>query len=173
MAREVPTLGGLVDCWIQQHVAIPDGDHQGEPFLLTEEQWAFLLNFYALDSHGRFLHRRGGLMVRPQKSGKSPLAAAVIAAEAAGPTRFAGWQDGEPIGKRNATPWIQVAAVSEDQAGNVYRALVPMLQLGDVAHEIEDVGLTRIVLPGGGRIEPVTGRLSRCPWGPAEASPRH
>lgn len=37
--------------------------------------------------------------------------------------------------RRAATPWIQVAAVSEDQAGNVYRALVPMLQLGDVAHE--------------------------------------
>lgn len=154
--REIPTLGGLIGNWIQEHVAIPDGDHQGEPFLLTVEQWDFLLHFYSLDAQGRFIHRRGGLMIRPQKSGKSPLAAAVIAAEAAGPTRFAGWEDGEPIGKRHSTPWIQLAAVSEDQAGNVYKALVPMLQLGDVAHEIEDVGLTRIVLPGGGRIEPVT-----------------
>lgn len=154
--REVPTLGGIVGNWIQSHVAIPDGDHQGEPFLLTGEQWTFLLHYYALDAQGKFVHRRGGLMVRPQKAGKSPFAAALIAAEAAGPTRFAGWENGEPVGKRHSTPWIQVAAVSEDQAGNVYRALVPMLQLGDVAHEIDDVGLTRIVLPGGGRIEPVT-----------------
>ncbi len=154
--RVIPSLGGAVGCWIQDHCAIPDGERRGEPFLLTAEQWTFLLNFYALDEAGRFVHPRGGLLVRPAKAGKSPFAAAVIAAEAAGPTRFAGWDEGEPIGRPHATPWIQVAAVSEEQTANTWRALIPMLQLGGVAHEIEDVGLTRVNLPGGGRIEFVT-----------------
>jgi hypothetical protein len=155
-AKEVPSLGGTVGCWIQEHVAIPDGKHQGEPFLLTSDQWDFLLRFYTLDERGEFVHRRGGMIVRPAKAGKGPLSAAIIAAEAAGPTRFAGWEGAEPIGQPPPTPWIQVAAVSEDQTANVWRALVPMLQLGDVAHEIDDVGLTRVNLPRGGRIEFVT-----------------
>lgn len=154
---ELPTLGGIVGNWVQSHLAIPDGERMGEPYLLTAEQWNFLLHVYRLDAQGRFVYRRGGLLVRPQKHGKGPFSAAIIAAEAAGPTRFAGWDaSGEPTGKPTPTPWIQVAAVSEDQTANVWRALLPMLQLGDVAHEIEDVGLTRINLPRGGRIEPVT-----------------
>lgn len=155
--REIPTLGGLVGNWIQAHCAIPDGDRMGEPYLLTGDQWDFVLRFYALDAQGRFLRRRGGLMVRPQKWGKGPFSAALICAEAAGPTRFAGWDArGEPIGRPVASPWIQAAAVSEAQVANVWRALLPMMQLGDIAGEIEDVGLTRVNLPGGGRIEPVT-----------------
>lgn len=155
--REVPSLGGLVGCWIQAHCAIPDGERQGQPFLLTGSQWELLLNLYALDRQGEFVHRRGALMVRPAKWGKGPLSAAIIAAEAFGPVRFAGWDDdGEPMGKPVATPWIQVAAVSESQTANVWRALIPMLQLGDLGHATEDIGQTRIVLPGGGKIEYVT-----------------
>lgn len=154
--REVPSLGGDVGCWIQDHLAIPDGDHAGAPFLLTGEQWDFLLRFYALEPSGEFAHRRGGVLVRPAKWGKGPFSAAIIAAEAAGPTRFAGWDGAAPIGKPPPTPWIQVAAVSEDQTANVWRALVPMFQLGDIGAEIDDVGLTRVNLPGGGRIEFVT-----------------
>lgn len=154
--RTIPSLGGTVGCWIQDHCAIPDGERRGEPFLLTSDQWRFLLHFYALDSRGEFIYRRGGLRARPAKEGKSPLAAAIITAEAAGPVRFAGWEDGEPTGRTPPSPWIQVAAVSEDQTANTWRALVPMLQLGGIAHEIEDVGLSRVNLPGGGRIEFVT-----------------
>lgn len=155
--REVPSLGGQVGVWIQGHCAIPDGDHQGEPFALTAEQWNFLLHFYALDSVGRFLHRRGGLLVRPAKWGKGPFSAAIIAAEAAGPTRFSRWdEDGEPVGKAPPSPWIQVCAVSEGQTANVWRALLPMLELGHVEHAIDHLGLTRITLPGNGRIEFVT-----------------
>jgi hypothetical protein len=155
-SREVPSLGGAVGNWIQDHVAIPDGDRRGERFLLTDDQWNFLLHFYALDERGEFVHRRGGMYVRPAKQGKSPLAAAIVLAEASGPTRFAGWKKGEPIGKPHPSPWIQIAAVSEDQTANTWRALLPMLQLGDLSYEIEDVGLTRVNLPLGGRIEFVT-----------------
>jgi hypothetical protein len=155
--RFIPSLGGQVGCWIQAHCAIPDGEHRGKPFLLTGEQWAILLNYYALDPKGNWLYPRGGMIVRPQKWGKGPFSAGMIAAEASGPTRFAGWDSsGEPIGRPHPTPLIQVAAVSEDQTANVWDALLPMLQFGEIAHEVDDIGLTRINLPGGGKIEYVT-----------------
>jgi hypothetical protein len=46
--------------------------------------------------------------------------------------------------------------VSEDQTANVYRALLPMIEKGDIAADIPDTGKTRINLPSGGLIEPVT-----------------
>jgi hypothetical protein len=157
--RELPTLGGLVGAWIEANCAVPDGDLLGQPYRLTEEMWQFLGNFYALDPDtGRFIYHRGGQLVRPQKWGKGPFSAAIICAEAAGPVRFAGLDPvtGGPLGAPPATPWIQVTAVSEDQTANVWRALVPMIELGDIAADIPDTGQTRINLPGGGRIEPVT-----------------
>lgn len=121
----------------------------------------------------------GTVMVRPQKWGKGPLSASRIMVQAAGPALFAGWADpgdyyacsdhgcpcgwvyeyepGEPMGE----PWppssvlVQVTATSEDQTANIWRALMPMAQLGPLA-AVWDIGLTRIQLPSGGRIEPVT-----------------
>jgi hypothetical protein len=157
---EFPTLGYAVGDWIQAYCVIPDGDHRGEPFVLTDEMLRFLLWHYRIDPDtGRFVYFRGSQLVRPQKWGKGPFSAAVICAEAAtdSPVLFDGWSaDGEPVGRPWATPHIQIAAVSEDQTDNVYRALVPMIQLGPLAQEIPDTGLTRVNLPGGGFIEPVT-----------------
>lgn len=158
---EFPTLGHQVIDLIESVCVIPDGDHQGEPFVLTDEQARFLLHFYRLDPDtGRFVHHRGGQLVRPQKWGKGPFSAAVIIAEAHpdGPVRFDGWDaDGEPVGTPWPTPWIQVTAASEDQAANVWRALQPMVEMSvDLKADIPDTGETRINLPGGGRIEPVT-----------------
>lgn len=155
---EFPTLGHDVIDWIEAHCAVPDGDRQGDPFLLTDEMARFLLWFYRLDpGSGRFVFHRGGQLVRPQKWGKGPFSASVICAEACGPVLFDGWNAaGEPVGRPWATPWIQVTAVSEDQTDNVFRALVPMIELGDVRAELPDTGETRINVPGGGRIEPVT-----------------
>lgn len=155
---EFPTLGYQVADWIEARCAIPDREMVGDPFLLTDEQLRFLLNFYRLDPQsGAFVHYRGAQLVRPQKWGKGPLSAAVICAEAQGPVVFDGWDaDGEPVGKPWATPLIQVTAVSEDQTDNVYSALLPMIELGALAVEVEDTGLGRINLPGGGKIEPVT-----------------
>lgn len=155
---EFPSLGFQVADWIESRCAIPDREMVGEPFLLTDEQLRFLLNFYRLDPEtGRFVFYRGGQLTRPQKWGKGPLSAAVICAEAQGPVLFDGWDaDGEPVGKPWPTPLIQVTAVSEDQTDNVYSALLPMIELGALAGEVEDTGLGRINLPGGGKIEPVT-----------------
>ena len=155
---EFPTLGYQVADWIEARCAIPDRELVGDPFLLTDEQLRFLLHFYRLDPEtGLFVFYRGGQLTRPQKWGKGPLSAAWICAEAQGPVLFDGWDaDGEPVGKPWATPLIQVTAVSEDQTDNVYSALLPMIELGALHGEIEDTGLGRINLPGGGKIEPVT-----------------
>lgn len=155
---EFPTLGYLVADWIESRCAIPDREWVGNAFLLTDEQLRFILSFYRLvPETGEFFYRRGAQLVRPQKWGKGPFSAAIICAEAQGPVLFDGWDaDGEPVGKPWATPLIQVTAVSEDQTDNVYSALLPMIELGALHGEIEDTGLGRINLPGGGAIRPVT-----------------
>jgi hypothetical protein len=155
---EFPTLGYQVADWIEERCAIPDREFVGNPFLLTDEQLRFLLNFYRLvPETGGFYYHRGGQLVRSQKWGKGPISAAMVCAEAQGPVLFDGWdEDGEPVGKPWATPVIQVTAVSEDQTDNIYSALLPMIELGALAGEIEDTGLGRINLPGGGKIMPVT-----------------
>jgi len=166
--NEEPTLGGEVADWIEANCAIPDGEHAGEPFLLTEEQEDFILRHYRLKRDAKagskpsaaFVYRRSQL-VRPQKWGKAPLSAAMICAEAAGPVLFDGWDsNGEPVGMPWATPWIQVVAVSEDQTDNVWSALVPMIELGELKADMPDTGLTRIFFAGAGgsvgKIEPVT-----------------
>lgn len=162
---EVPSLGGLVGEWIEEHCRIPDGPRAGEPYMLTEEMWAFLLNHYRLHPSAKrgqrapaFVYRRSQL-VRPQKWGKGPFSAALICAEAVGPVLFDGWDaDGQPVGVAWSTPLIQVTANSEDQTQNVYGALRPMIELGPLADVIPDTGETRINLPNGGRIDPVTSR---------------
>lgn len=155
---EYPTLGFAVGEWIEEHCVIPDGDHVGEAYRLTDEMWRFLLWFYRLDPDtGRFAYARGGQLVEPQKWGKGPFGSAVICAEADGPVIPAGWDSsGDPVGRPWTTPWIQVAAVSEGQTDNVWRSLQPMIELGRLAGDITDTGITRINLPDGGLIEPVT-----------------
>lgn len=160
---EFPTLGWLVGEWIEEHCVIPDNDHLGEPYLLTDEMWTFLVWHYRLrptateaEWQAAWEYRRSQL-VRPQKWGKGPLSSAMICAEAVGPVRFAGWDaTGEPVGREWVTPWIQVTATSEDQTDNVYRALRPMIEEGPLADWIPDTGVGQINLPGGGLIEPVT-----------------
>ncbi len=162
---EFPTLGYLAADWIEAHCVIPDGDRMGAPFTLTDEQLRFLLWHYRIRPTARvveskpsapFSFRRSQL-VRSQKWGKGPLAAGMICNEAEGPALFDGWDaNGEPVGRPWPTPWIQVTAVSEDQTDNVWRSLLPMIELGALKDVMPDLGLTRINLPGGGFIEPVT-----------------
>ena len=164
---EVPSLGADVGDWIEANCVIPDGDHGGAPFLLTDEMWDFLLNHYRLKIEAKvgqlapaFQYRRS-ILVRPQKWGKGPLTAAIICAESLGPVVFDGWDAaGEPIGRPHATPRIQIAATTDDQTENVYGHLLPMIQRGPLADMIPDAGVTRINLPFGGWVEPVTSKAT-------------
>lgn len=152
------TLGPVVADWIQRHCVIPDGPHMGDPFVLTDEMRSFVDNFYAIDlDTKKWAFSRGGQLIRPQKWGKGPFSAALICAEAAGPV-LPVWDGDELVaGREWETPWIQVTAISESQTANVFRALLPMIQLSDSLNmEIADTGLSRVNLPGGGLIEPVT-----------------
>lgn len=160
---EFPSLGWSIGEWIEEHCVVPDGDLIGSPFMLTDEMWRFLVLHYRLlpdatqDAWQAAWAYRRSQLVRPQKWGKGPLSAAMICAESVGPVRFAGWDaGGEPVGREWVTPWIQVTATSEDQTDNVYRALQPMIEEGPLADLIPDTGQTRINVPGGGLIEPVT-----------------
>jgi hypothetical protein len=163
---EIPTLGYVVGEWIEANCVIPDGNYQGEPFVLTDEMWMFLFRFYRLKPNARYIkdrpsaafHNRGGLLMRPQKWGKGPFAAAICLAEAFGPVRFAGWdEDGEPMGEPHPTPWIQIVATSEEQTDNTWLCVYEMARRGAVA-DIPgvDIGVEDINLPSGGKIEPRT-----------------
>lgn len=152
------TLGPVVTDWIQRHCVIPDGPAMGDPFVLTNEMQSFVNNFYAVDlDTKKWAFSRGAQLIRSQKWGKGPFSAALICAEAAGPV-LPVWDGDELVsGRAWETPWIQVTAISESQTANVFRALLPMIQLSDSLNmEIADTGLSRVNLPGGGLIEPVT-----------------
>lgn len=130
---ELPTLGYLVLDWIADHLATPDRSEY-EPLRLTREQAQFVLNFYALDpATGRRKYRRA-VLSRPKGWGKSPVLAAIACAEALGPVVPDGWDaSGDPEGRPWAdsrTPWVQLAAVSEDQTRNAWAPLLEMLREG-------------------------------------------
>lgn len=154
---EFPTIGYDVLDWAEAEFKVPDGPLAGEPLVLTDEQAKLILRFYGLDDRGRFLFRRGAVR-RSQGWGKSPLLAITALAELVGPTRFGGWNaQGEPVAVPPSTPWVQVAAVSEDQTDNTYAALYTMAAESALNGTTLDVGLTRIFLKGDiGRLEPVT-----------------
>ena len=129
--------------WMARNLVIPDGERSGEPFVATDDQARFAIEFYALDAAGRRKVRRAQ-QTWPKGKGKSPGAAALAAAEAWGPPA-------------PPTPWVQVAGVSQDAAVNTWASLQAMIdpaQGGNVGPA--DIGITRINLPGGGKLEPVT-----------------
>lgn len=123
-------------------------------------------------------HYRRAQVLMPQKAGKGPMTAAHCCIEAVGPALFAGWAQGgetyrcidhgcpcgweyeydagEGMGTHWPTPLIQVTAYSEEQAGNIYDALRPMINRGPLSNVISRTGEDFIRLPGGGRIDVVT-----------------
>lgn len=161
---DFPTLGYEVAEWIEAHLAQPDGYNMGDGFHLTDEQLRFIKDYYRLYEHAApypapdGLVHTGAQFRRSQKAGKDPLAAALILAEALGPTRFDGWTAaGEPVGKPYPSPLIVCLGTSEDQTDNTWRPLLSMIRLGPLIDLPNmDCGQTRVDLPGGGRIEPVT-----------------
>ena len=128
---------------------------------LTGEQQDRLIEYYRLDPvNGRRLVRRAAIR-RPKGSGKSPEAAYCGYAELVGPVVFDGWSgDGQPLARNHHDPWVQFAAVSEDQTDNVLVWLFDTLNDPDndaCSRRGVDLGRTRMYLSGRpGRLEPVT-----------------
>lgn len=161
---EFPTLGYDVGEWIEAHCVIPDGYRQGEPFKLTDEMWRFLIHRYRLYPYAApwpapdARRYYGSQLRRSQKWGKDPFGAAMGLANALGPSQFDGWDaNGEPVGRPYPTPLIVCLGTSEDQTDNTWRPLLNMIRLGPLVDLSGlDAGETRVTLPSGGKIEPVT-----------------
>ena len=188
MAEQQPMYVALD--WTEQHCVVPDGFRKGDRLRLYRWQLEYLAAFYTVRDTAQwlpdrpilapaFVYRRG-LLVGPQKVGKSPFTAAHICLESVGPALFAGWAGpdegyvcaehgcscgweyayelGEPKGMPWPSPLIQVTAVSEDQTDNIYAALRPMIDDGPLHSRIPKTGEAFIRLPQGGesKIEIVT-----------------
>lgn len=158
---EIPTLGFVVLDWMMAALAAPDRSDY-EPFIPTDEQARFILWFYAVDATGRRRRYRRGVYSRPKGSGKSPLLGAIAAAEALADVVPDGFDAGRRLVGRPwssvRTPWVQLAAVSEDQTRNAWMPLLEMLREGpalDMHPGLEPME-TFVNLPGRGRIEFVT-----------------
>lgn len=159
---ELPTLGWGVLDWVTTYLAAPDRA-EPEPFVPTPEQAQFVLNLYAIDPRTGKRRRRRALLSRPKGWGKSPLLGALCVVEALGDVVPDGWDAyGEPVGRPWATvrtPWVQLAAVSEDQTRNAWSPLLEMIREGAVldAYPGVDPMDSFVSLPGGkGRIEYTT-----------------
>jgi hypothetical protein len=162
---ELPSLGWQLLEWWAEYLPNPRDD--GAPLIFTDDQARSLIEWHVLDPiTGKHLYRRGASR-RSKGIGKSPVRAADAIAALAGPIVFDGWDAyGEPVGRPLGTkagdpdPWVQIAAVSEDQTENTYGALYAFLTANDghAADELRiDVGLTRCFLRDRkGRLEPVT-----------------
>jgi phage terminase large subunit-like protein len=151
------TLGDQIVNWMYKYVIQPSGPRAGEPFLVTDEQYRFLLWWYAVDPYsGRFLYRNG-LLRRLKGWGKDPLAAAMALAELCGPVQFSHWdEEGNPVGKPKASAWVQIAAVSQDQTRNTF-TLFPAMASKKMRDEFGmEVHKTIIYTKAGGMIEAVT-----------------
>ena len=179
---DFPTLW-IVPEWIEAHCIVPDGFYMGDPFVMYDWQLWCTVNHYRVKPEAKvgqlapaFFYRRS-LVVAPQKTGKGPWAATVIAAEAVGPVVFNGWAEGgevyacsdwgcpcgwwyeyergEPMGRPWPTPLIQLTATSVDQTDNVYRPLQSMIKNGPLGAQMK-VGEEFTRTPNGGRIDVVT-----------------
>lgn len=98
---DFPTLGPLVDGWIEQHCRIPDGFKRQQPFREYDWQYWCTANHYRVREDAvfdpddpplsqAFTYRRTDV-VAAQKLGKGPWAACIVAVQAVGPELFVGW----------------------------------------------------------------------------------
>lgn len=176
------SLGWLATQWIEHFVIHGPGDIQGASMDITvpgaiplsDELVELTVDVYALDAAGRRLYD-SAFFSRPKGADKSGHAGRLGLFEALGPCRFAGWaeggevfewldfryeyQPGEPIGRVLTYPFLRILATEEEQAGNVYDTMRFNLVDGPLREAFarkDDVGLTRVYLPGGGEIRPST-----------------
>ena len=110
------TLGWEILNWGSQMLAQPDEVNTkyklGDPWKYSNEQAMFILWFYAIDKHGRFLYRNA-VLERPKGWGKSPLLAAICCSEFLGPVNFDGFDaNGKSVRRPTGSPLVEIAAIS-------------------------------------------------------------
>lgn len=185
---DFPTLGYLGADWIAAHCIVPDGFSRGKRYVLADWQLYCTCSHYRVrpdatwdpdrpEVSTAFVYRQS-LVVAPQKTGKGPWLASIIAFEGRGPSVFVGFAEGgeryecadhgcdcgweyeyergEPMGTLRPTPLIQLVATAKEQTANVYRPLKAMFRGGELEVEQTRTGEEFIRLPDDGRIDTVT-----------------
>lgn len=180
-------LGGIALWWMHTFLVHGPGDVQDVPLSqlpLDDEFRGFVADCYALNDEGRRLYG-SAFISRAKGRAKSELAGFIALFEAFGPARFDGWakggetftvnghtytySPGEAMGRTIVYPFIRCLATEESQAGNTYDVIYSNLGgYGTGSAELieayairqNDVGLTRIILSGGGEIVPSTASSS-------------
>lgn len=182
------SLGWLAIAWMEALCLHGPGDIQGkslDPNLpdaipLSMELIKLTVDCYALNDKGERLYD-SVFFSRPKGADKSGHAARIALFEALGPCRFAGWarggevyewldfryeyRPGQPMGRRVVYPFLRILSTEETQVGNVYDSIYFNLSdenapLREAFSRKDDVGLTRVYLPGGGEIRPSTASSS-------------
>lgn len=185
---DFPTLGYLAADWVAAHCIVPDGFFRGHPYVMADWQLWCTVNHYRVRADATwdperptvstaFVYRQS-LVVAPQKTGKGPWLASMLAFEGLGPSVFVGFAKGgelyecanhgcdcgwayvyerrEPMGTPRPTPLIQLTATAKEQTANVYRPLKAMFRRGGLQVEQTRTGEEFIRLPDDGRIDTVT-----------------
>lgn len=184
---DFPTLGFLAVDWIERHIVHPDFGVQQIPFVLYEWQAYCTCEHYrvkpdATPGMGSFAFQySSSLIITPQKTGKGPWSATILAFEALGPCQFIGWaqggetyrcddngcscgwvytyEAGDPMGMPRPRALIQMLAYAEKQIlTNVFRPLQAMLQYGRFDSGELQVQHDQIRTPGDGLAQIVTSK---------------
>lgn len=118
---EFPSLGHELVRWIEQYLVHGPGDVMGEPIVLDDEFYEFVVRAYKLDPDtGRRVYRRA-FISRAKGRAKSELAGMLVCGEALAPVRFDGWDaHGNPVGRAVKSPFIRCLATEEGQSGNTF-----------------------------------------------------
>jgi hypothetical protein len=163
--KPYPSLGWWVLRFAYRYLPSPR-DHD-QPLIFTNEQARSIVEWYSVDieTGRRYIYRRGAAR-RSKGWGQSPREAVKAIVALVGNVVPDGFDaNGEPVGRpwgtgNSPNPWVQIAAVSEDQTDNTYSVLHELLTANDgrAADELRiDVGLTRCFLRDRpGKLEPVT-----------------
>ncbi|WP_034088849.1 terminase TerL endonuclease subunit [Streptacidiphilus albus] len=123
-----PTYGGLACRWIQENLILAEGDSFGKPFLLRQDQKAFIWRWYEYCPHCDTWRYDEALRGAARGDGKTALVAALGVLEFGGPPQLA------PI-----SPNVVVAAASWDQANLLYAAASTMM--GGRDQDVEEAPL--------------------------------
>lgn len=105
-----PTHGKLAVKWIEKNLILPEGDTFGQPFLLRADQKKFLWEWYSYCGGCGYWRYTEGVKGAATGDGKTSFIAAIAILEFAGPPQI-----------RPNTPIVCVAAVSWDQANELFR----------------------------------------------------
>jgi hypothetical protein len=157
--ENTPTLAWPIIDLAEEYLTVPTGPRAGERLQLTAEQIEFLIAWYEVDPRGRRFVWRRGVLRMAKGWAKSPIGAVVCFAGLVGDVMPDGLDAaGRPVGRPHPSPWVQVAATSEDQTDNLFAQLYEMLRDSPAIDDLHlDLGVTKIGRKGlPGRIEPVT-----------------